>query len=269
MNSPGLRLPSHGIVSVLHSHPPEGAFRVPPSQSACSPRCCGFGPGRRLAAVVRPERDGIWRRTGSSTNSPTAARSGSGRPRSGQGTQARPWLTAVSTSWTGWRPKSKGTRPAASAPRVRSACVCLDAKTGKEIWIHAYDCPYKRISYGFGPRTTPTVVGDRVYTLGTMGDLRCLDRKTGKPIWTEELRHRSEGPGPGLGLVVEPARGRRQDHLARRRGKAGGRRVRSQRRQGPLVGPHDGGGRVSPRRSSSRSAASGSSSSGTASRSTR
>src|SRR5687767_3213282 len=41
--------------------------------------------------------------------------------------------------------------------------LCLDARTGKEVWVHEYDAPYTRISYGFGPRTTPTVVGDRVY----------------------------------------------------------------------------------------------------------
>ena len=28
---------------------------------------------------------------------------------------------------------------------------------------------------------------DRVYTLGTMGDLRCLDAKTGKPVWTKSF----------------------------------------------------------------------------------
>ncbi len=61
--------------------------------------------------------------------------------------------------------------------------LCLDAKTGEQIWKHEYDCPYTRISYPQGPRTTPVVEGDRVYTLGTMGDMRCLDAATGKPHW--------------------------------------------------------------------------------------
>src|SRR5829696_4049582 len=43
--------------------------------------------------------------------------------------------------------------------------VCLNARTGEQVWVHEYDCTYKRISYGFGPRTTPSVVGGRVYTL--------------------------------------------------------------------------------------------------------
>ena len=38
-----------------------------------------------------------------------------------------------------------------------------------------------------GPRATPAVDEDRVYTLGMMGDLRCLDAKTGKPVWTKSF----------------------------------------------------------------------------------
>jgi outer membrane protein assembly factor BamB len=62
--------------------------------------------------------------------------------------------------------------------------LCLDAKTGEEIWKHEYDCPYTRISYPEGPRTTPVVEGDRVYTLGTMGDMLCLEAGTGKVVWS-------------------------------------------------------------------------------------
>jgi outer membrane protein assembly factor BamB len=65
--------------------------------------------------------------------------------------------------------------------------LCLDAKTGEEIWKHEYDCPYTRINYPEGPRTTPVVEGGRVYTLGTMGDLRCLDAATGKSVWTKNF----------------------------------------------------------------------------------
>src|SRR5262245_56198162 len=34
--------------------------------------------------------------------------------------------------------------------------LCLDAKTGEELWKHEYDCNYS-ISYPAGPRCTPTV----------------------------------------------------------------------------------------------------------------
>lgn len=60
--------------------------------------------------------------------------------------------------------------------------MCLDAATGEVLWKHQYPCRY-RISYPVGPRATPTVDGDRVFTLGAMGDLLCLDVATGKVLW--------------------------------------------------------------------------------------
>lgn len=61
--------------------------------------------------------------------------------------------------------------------------LCLDSKTGDEIWKHVYPCRYT-ISYPTGPRATPTVDGDRVYALGAMGDLHCLDVKKGEVLWS-------------------------------------------------------------------------------------
>jgi outer membrane protein assembly factor BamB len=65
--------------------------------------------------------------------------------------------------------------------------LCLDAKTGKEVWKDEYDCPYT-ISYAFGPRCTPTVHGGKVYSLGSEGNLRCLDAKTGKLLWENDFK---------------------------------------------------------------------------------
>lgn len=64
--------------------------------------------------------------------------------------------------------------------------LCLNAMTGKEIWKHTYPVTYN-ISYPAGPRCTPTVDGDRVYTLGAVGHLFCLDVKSGKPLWSKDL----------------------------------------------------------------------------------
>lgn len=62
--------------------------------------------------------------------------------------------------------------------------LCLDADTGKVVWIYEYPCRYK-ISYPSGPRATPTVDGDRVYTVGAMGDLLCLAAASGKVLWSK------------------------------------------------------------------------------------
>ena len=62
--------------------------------------------------------------------------------------------------------------------------LCLDQKTGKRLWHHAYPCRYQ-ISYPSGPRATPTVSDGRVYTVGAMGDLLCLDTKSGEVAWSK------------------------------------------------------------------------------------
>ncbi len=64
--------------------------------------------------------------------------------------------------------------------------LCLDEATGKEIWKHEYPVNYT-VSYPAGPRCTPTVDGDRVYTLGTEGNLFCFSTSDGKILWSKDL----------------------------------------------------------------------------------
>ena len=67
--------------------------------------------------------------------------------------------------------------------------LALDAKTGKILWKFEYDCPYTTAkNYATGPRTTPTVDGDRVYSLGTEGNLVCLEAATGKCLWQKDFK---------------------------------------------------------------------------------
>ena len=61
---------------------------------------------------------------------------------------------------------------------------CLDTDTGKEIWRHEY--PSKKGSYP-GPRMTPTVDGDRVFTLAREGELFCLNAASGKILWETNI----------------------------------------------------------------------------------
>lgn len=65
--------------------------------------------------------------------------------------------------------------------------LCLDEATGRVLWKHEYPVTYT-IAYPAGPRCTPTVHGDRVYTLGAEGDLFCLDTATGRVVWARDLK---------------------------------------------------------------------------------
>ena len=65
---------------------------------------------------------------------------------------------------------------------------CLDASTGAEIWRHSYPHPLDDRQFEGGPAGTPTVDGDRVYTLSHEGDLFCLSAASGKVLWSKNLQ---------------------------------------------------------------------------------
>jgi len=64
---------------------------------------------------------------------------------------------------------------------------CLDAKTGVEIWEHAYSCLLEPKSHEGGPSATPTVEAGRVYILSKQGHAFCLEAKSGAVVWQKHL----------------------------------------------------------------------------------
>lgn len=62
---------------------------------------------------------------------------------------------------------------------------CFDFVSGTEIWSKSNSFQYSDLlGYEDGPRTSPTVVGDRVITYGVTGMLKCRDVKDGQEIWS-------------------------------------------------------------------------------------
>ena len=69
-------------------------------------------------------------------------------------------------------------------PRIGvERALALDEKTGKTLWTAAWPANYTGIGQARGPKATPTVNGDRVYVLGSAGDMVALDVKTGEILW--------------------------------------------------------------------------------------
>jgi outer membrane protein assembly factor BamB len=81
--------------------------------------------------------------------------------------------------------------------------ICLDSKTGKQVWKHEYPRSYK-IAYAAGPRATPTVDGDRVYVLGAEGDLLCLKSASGDLVWAKNLAEAFHAETPQWGHAAHP-----------------------------------------------------------------
>ncbi|MCI0464865.1 MAG: PQQ-like beta-propeller repeat protein [Gemmataceae bacterium] len=89
----------------------------------------------------------------------------------------------------------------------QEAVVCWDALTGKELWRFRYPARYDN-SYGNGPRSTPTIEGDRVYTVGGTGIMHCLSLRpqaaTGEMLWRRDLLTDFGAPNLQWGVSFSP-----------------------------------------------------------------
>ncbi len=78
---------------------------------------------------------------------------------------------------------------------------CFDANTGAEVWKHAYPSQLDPKYYEGGPSATPTVDGNRVFTLSKRGVIHCLDAASGKVIWTKNLMEELKAEMPTWGFA--------------------------------------------------------------------
>jgi outer membrane protein assembly factor BamB len=65
--------------------------------------------------------------------------------------------------------------------------IALDARTGDTLWEYRYPSKLEDFNFGAGPHSTPIVVGDRLFTLGTNKQLHAFDKRTGKVLWSHDL----------------------------------------------------------------------------------
>ena len=61
-----------------------------------------------------------------------------------------------------------------------------------------------RAIFALGPRATPTVDGNRVYVLGTMGDLLALDVGDGRVLWQKNFVKDFDASVPSWGMTAAP-----------------------------------------------------------------
>jgi outer membrane protein assembly factor BamB len=85
----------------------------------------------------------------------------------------------------------------------REFVIALDAATGQRVWETPIGALFSN-DRGDGPRSTPTVDGDRLFALGGSGDLVCLDVKNGKPVWAKNLLRDFRGSNIYWGLSESP-----------------------------------------------------------------
>lgn len=86
-----------------------------------------------------------------------------------------------SVSISGGRIFTMGDLPQPEGPDAQ--CVlAYDLSTRRQLWNSKVGPPFET-----GPRCTPTVDGERLYALGTEGDLVCLTAETGQLVWHKNL----------------------------------------------------------------------------------
>ncbi|MCK5850817.1 MAG: PQQ-binding-like beta-propeller repeat protein [Kiritimatiellae bacterium] len=83
----------------------------------------------------------------------------------------------------------------------RDIVYCLDAKTGKEMWRFSYQCQAAKYP---GPRSSPAIDGDSVYTLSREGHLFCFDLNSGKVKWRQNIVSSLNAKLPHWGLSPSP-----------------------------------------------------------------
>jgi outer membrane protein assembly factor BamB len=82
---------------------------------------------------------------------------------------------------------------------------CLDALSGKPIWKADYDTVYTDdFNFDNGPRATPAIAGDRVYTFGAAGDLNCWELASGKRVWNVDTKETLKADKGFFGIVCSP-----------------------------------------------------------------
>jgi outer membrane protein assembly factor BamB len=65
----------------------------------------------------------------------------------------------------------------------------FDAATGKTTWEHTYDSPTGdlNLSEGAGPHSTPLIVGNTLFAIGSRMELFALDKNSGKVLWQHDV----------------------------------------------------------------------------------
>jgi outer membrane protein assembly factor BamB len=87
----------------------------------------------------------------------------------------------------------------------RERVECLHPETGARYWDHSYATQFEdRYGYNNGPRVSPVIDGDRVYTYGAEGKLHCLNLRTGAVVWKRDIAAEFKVPQDFFGTATTP-----------------------------------------------------------------
>ena len=82
--------------------------------------------------------------------------------------------------------------------------VCLNASNGEEIWRFRSGSNYIESMGGNGPRATPTIDGELLFTVTAQGKLYALNTENGEKVWSHDLKGEFGGKIPRWGTCTSP-----------------------------------------------------------------
>jgi outer membrane protein assembly factor BamB len=113
------------------------------------------------------------------------------------------WRQDVGAAWSGFA--IVGNLALTQEQRDANECVvAYELATGKQLWLHTTEAHFNTTIAGEGPRATPTVLRNRVFTFGATGVLNCLDLATGTLLWSRDVVSASGGKIPQWGCASSP-----------------------------------------------------------------
>jgi outer membrane protein assembly factor BamB len=124
-----------------------------------------------------------------------------------------PWKESPKILWR--QPAGEGnSSPVIAAGRVfvhakvkdkdEEEITAYDTQTGKSLWNTVYPRAAFKSLYGNGPRATPSVAGDRLFTFGITGLLTCLDAQSGKQVWQVDTLGQFQAKNLFFGMACSP-----------------------------------------------------------------
>lgn len=113
------------------------------------------------------------------------------------------WRQSIGAGWSGFAVAGHQAVTLEQHSEVELV-VCYELLSGRLLWSHADNARYFTTIAGEGPRTTPSIVGDRVVTLGATGILNCLKLATGKLVWSKDIITENQSHLPGWGVAGSP-----------------------------------------------------------------
>ena len=96
------------------------------------------------------------------------------------------WRQGLGAGWSAFA--VSGDKAVTLEQRGDEECLtCYRLGDGELLWIVEHEALHQNLMGGVGPRSTPTIVGDRVFAQGATGMVWCVGLDSGEVVWSVDL----------------------------------------------------------------------------------